>query len=82
MFLMWTTLNIKVSLILRVGRKWKGWAGDNCNSALNIEFEQDCSVALGATLGTDRKLKSIILVTRISFGGKPIVPYYWGSNVQ
>ena len=26
-FLMWTTLNIKVPLILRVGRKWKGRAG-------------------------------------------------------
>ena len=48
---MWTTLNTKVSLILRVGRKWKGWAGDNCMSALNIEFAQDLSVGLGATLG-------------------------------
>ena len=51
LFLMWTTLDIKISLILRVGRKWKGWAGDNCKCALNIEFEQDWSVGLGATLG-------------------------------
>ena len=51
LFLMWITLNIKVSLILAVGQKWKGLAGDNCKSALNIEFEQDWSVGLGATLG-------------------------------
>ena len=53
LFLMWTTLNNNVSLILilRVGQKWKSWAGDNCESALNIEFEQDWSVGLGATLG-------------------------------
>ena len=54
---MWTTLNIKVPLILRLGRKWKGLAGDNCKWPVNIEFEQDCSVGLGATLGADRKLK-------------------------
>ena len=34
----------------RVGR-------DDCKSALNIEFEQDWSVGLGATLGADRKIK-------------------------
>ena len=50
LFLMWTTPNIKVSLILRVGRKLKGWAGDDCKSALNIAFEQYWSVGLGATL--------------------------------
>ena len=54
---MLTTLNIKVSLILRVGRKWKGWAGGNCKSALNIEFEHDLSVSLGATLGDRLKIK-------------------------
>ena len=48
---MWTTLNIKVPLILRVGEKWKGLAGDNCKTTLNIEFEPNLSVALGATLG-------------------------------
>ena len=48
---MWTTLNIKVSLILRVGEKWKGLAGDNYKTTLNIEFEQDWSVGLGAMLG-------------------------------
>ena len=48
---MWTTLNIKASLILNAGRKWKGWAGDNSKSPLNIKYEQDWSVGLGATLG-------------------------------
>ena len=48
---MWNTLNIKVPSILRVGKKWKGLAGDNCKTTLNIEFEQDWSVGLGATLG-------------------------------
>ena len=66
---MWTTLNIKGPLILRLGRKWKGLAGDNCKRTLNKEFEQDWSVGLGATLGADRKLKNIFLVRRI-FPGK------------
>ena len=43
LFLLWTTLNIKVPLLLRVGRKWKGRAGDNYKSILNMEFEQDWS---------------------------------------
>ena len=38
------------SLILRLGRKRKGWAGNNCKSAINIEFEQDLSVGLGPML--------------------------------
>ena len=29
----------------------KGWAGDNSKSALNIEFEEDWSIGLGAMLG-------------------------------
>ena len=48
---MWNTLNIKVPLILRVGQNWKGLAGDNCKTTLNIEFELDWSDGLGATLG-------------------------------
>ena len=51
LFLMWTTLNINVPLILRVGRNWKGRARDNYKSTLNMEFEQDWSFTLGATLG-------------------------------
>ena len=68
LFLTWTTRNIKVPLILRVGRKWKGLAGDNYKSTPNIEFEQDWSFTLGVTLGTDRKLKNIILLTKIFSG--------------
>ena len=45
-----TTLNIKVSLILRVGRKWKGRAEDNFKSTLNIEFKQDWLVGLCVAL--------------------------------
>ena len=69
LFLMWTALKIKVPLILRVGRKWKGRAGNNYKSTLNIEFEQDGSTrcpTLDATLGDREKIKkNIILVTRI-----------------
>ena len=53
---MWTTLNIKVPLILRVSQKWKGRAGDNFKSTLNIEFEQDWSFTLDATLGDREKI--------------------------
>ena len=48
-------LNIKVPVILRLS--WKGLAGDNCKRTLNIEFEQDWSVGLGATLGAGLKIK-------------------------
>ena len=47
----------ELPLILRLGRKWKGLAGDNCKKTLNIEFGQDWSVGLGAMLGVDWKLK-------------------------
>ena len=78
---MWITLNIKVSLILRVGQKWKGLAADNCKTTLNIEFEQDWSVGLGVTLGDGYKIK-IFFYLQVFFLEKPIVPYSWGSNVQ
>ena len=42
---------LSVHLILTLGRKWKGRAGDNYKSILNNEFEQDWSLTLGATLG-------------------------------
>ena len=59
----------ELPLILRLGRKCKGLAGDNYKRTLNIEFEQDWLVSLGATLGADRKWKNIFLVRRI-FSGK------------
>ena len=55
----------ELPLILRLGRKWKGLTGDNYKRTLNIEFEQDWSVGLGATLEADRKLKNISLVKMI-----------------
>ena len=63
-FFIWTSLNFE-------GRsKKKKRAEDNFKSALNIEFEQDLSVDLGATLGDRyKKIAYIILVTMI-FPGK------------
>ena len=41
----------ELPLILRVNRKWKTQAGDNCEGTLDVECERDWSVGLGATLG-------------------------------
>ena len=60
LFLMWTTLNIEVSLILRVGQKWKGQAGDNSKTTLNIEFELDWSFTVDAMLGDRGKINKIL----------------------
>ena len=65
---MWTALNIKVPLILRVGRKLKGRAGDNYKSALNIEFEQDWSFTLDATLGDRERIKKYYSSYKDFFG--------------
>ena len=78
LFLMWTTLNSKVLLILRVGRKWKGRAGDNCKSALNIEFESDWSFTLGGTLGERKKIKKYYSSYKDFFREKPIVAIFLG----
>ena len=59
---MWTTLNFKDR------SQTKKQADDICKIALDIEFEQDWSVGLGATLGNGKKIKKI-LFTRI-FPGK------------
>ena len=48
----------KLPLILMVGRKRKKRAGDICKRTLNIEFEQDSSVGLGATLRERQKIKN------------------------
>ena len=63
------TIRVKVPLILRVGRKWKGQAGDNYNSTLNIEFEQDWSFTLGVTLGDRYKIKNYVSSFR-DFSGR------------
>ena len=67
---MWTTLNIKVPLILRLGQKWKGRAGDNYKCTLNIEFEQDWSFTLDATLGDREKIKKYYSSYKDFFPGK------------
>ena len=41
-----------------MGRKWKGRAGDNFKSTLNVQFEQDWSVGLGAILADEQKIKN------------------------
>ena len=48
----------------------------------NIEFEQDWTVGLGATLVADIKLKKIFFYLEGFFREQPIVPYSWGWNVQ
>ena len=49
-FLIWTTLNFE-------GRsKTKKWAKDTCKGTVDIEFERDWSVGLGATLGNGQKI--------------------------
>ena len=48
---MWTT----VPVILRVDRKK---AGNICKGTPDIEFEQDWSVGLGATLRNKEKIKN------------------------
>ena len=60
----------ELHLILRVGQKRKEQAEDICKGTPDIEFEQDWSVGLGATVHymTDRKLKTIFLVLRIFLG--------------
>ena len=63
-----------------VGGKRKKRAAYICKGTLNIEFEQDWSGGLGATLRDSRKLNTIFLVSRI-FPGKPMVSYCWASNV-
>ena len=56
-------------LILRVDRKRKTLAGDICKGTLDIEFERDWSVSLGATLGEAQKIKNYFSSFR-DFSGK------------
>ena len=70
----------ELPLILGVGGKQKKQARDICKGTLDIEFERDWLVGLGATLGDGEKIKNIFLVSG-NFRGKPIVSYCWASNV-
>ena len=47
------------TLVFKVGREIKT-AGDICKRALDIEFEQDGSVGLGAILGDGQKIKNYL----------------------
>ena len=63
-FLMWTTLNFE-------GRsKTKKRAGDIYKGTLDIEFERDWSVSLGATLGEGQKIKNYFSSFKDFFGKK------------
>ena len=56
---MWTTHNFE-------GRsKTKKWDNDICNGTLDIACVRDWPVGLDATLGDERKLKKIFLVSGI-----------------
>ena len=62
-FLMWTSLNFE-------GRsKTRKEAGDICKGTLDIEFERDWSVSLGATFGEGQKIKNYFSSFR-DFPGK------------
>ena len=45
-------------LILRVNRKRKKQAEDICKGILDMEYERDWSVSLGATLGDGQKIRN------------------------
>ena len=67
-------LNFKIfscelPLILRVDRKRKKQAGDICKGTLDIEFQQEWSFGLGATLSDEQKIKNYFSSFR-NFPGK------------
>ena len=59
----------ELPLILRVDRKRKKRARDIYKGTVNIEFERDWSVGLGATLGDGQKIKNYFSSFR-DFSGK------------
>ena len=48
----------ELPLILRVDQKPKKWARDICKGTLDIEYERDWSVSLGATLDDVRRTEN------------------------
>ena len=58
---MWTTVNFE-------GRSKKKTARDICSGALDIEYERDWSVGLGATLGDGQEIKNYFSSFRDFFG--------------
>ena len=59
----------ELSLILRLDRKRKKRADDICKGTPDVEFEQDWSVGLGATLGDGEKINNYFSSFR-DFSGK------------
>ena len=73
---------MRLPLILRVDRKQKKMAGNICNWTQDIEFEQDRSVGLGATLRHRQKIKNYFsCFSDFFFREKPLLSYCWASNV-
>ena len=64
-----------------MGRSKKKETGNICKGTPDIEFEQDWSADLGATLRERQKIKNYSSSFRDFFGKKPIVSYCWASNV-
>ena len=75
-FLMWTTLNFRGRGKLKKKKAWNIYKG-----TLDIEFEQDWSVGLGAMLDDEQKIKKRLFSFREFSGKKPIVSYCWASIV-
>ena len=71
----------ELPLILKVDRKRNKRGRDICNGTLVIEFERYWSVGLGATLGDGQKIKNYFSTFRDFSGKKPLVSYYWVSNI-
>ena len=70
----WENENFKfflceLPLILRIDRKRKEQAGDISKGTLDVEFERDWSVSLGATLRDGQKIKNYFSGFR-DFSGK------------
>ena len=72
-FFMCTTLSFR-------GRGKQKTARDICKRTLDIEFERDWSVGLGATLGDGQKIKNYCSSFR-DFFRESKVSYCWASKV-
>ena len=71
----------ELPLILGVAPKRKEQAEDICKETPDIEFEQDWSFTLDATLGDREKIKKYYSSYKDFSCENPIVPYCRGSNV-
>ena len=67
--------------ILRVVRKQKRETGNIRKGTADIEFEEDLSVGLGATLRDRQNIKKLFFYFQGFFRDKPIVSYCCASNI-